>query len=40
MKRSCVSDEDYIYNAEKLFIMLDERGLLTHYNKKDLIFCN
>ena len=40
MKRNCDSDEDYIYNADKLFLMLDEIGLVTHYNKKDLIFCN
>jgi hypothetical protein len=40
MKKSCSTDEDYIYNSEKLFLMLDEMGLVTHFIKKDLIFCN
>lgn len=40
MKKTCVSDEDYIYNSEKLFLMLDDIGMVTHFIKKDLLFCN
>ena len=40
MRKNCSSDEDYIYNAEKLFQMMDEIGLVTHFSKKDLIYGN
>ena len=38
MKKICNSEEDYTYNAEKLLQMLDDVGIISHFNKKDLFY--
>jgi hypothetical protein len=40
MKKNCQTDEDYAYNCEKFLQMLDDVGINTHFNKKDLINCS
>ena len=37
IKRVCVSDEDYVNNAEKLLQMLNDSGIITHFQKRDLV---
>lgn len=31
IKKNCVSEEDYINNAEKLLQMLNDNGIVTHF---------
>lgn len=40
LKKNCSSDEDCVYNAEKLLQMLDDVGIVTHFIKKDLVYCS
>lgn len=40
MKKSCYNEDDFKYNSDKLFQILDEIGIVTHFNRKDLIYCN
>jgi hypothetical protein len=40
MRKKCETEEDYNYNADKLFQMLEEIGMTTHFHKKDILYGN